>query len=170
MIEGPQVERQLDLIRKKYLRLAARKTANEKILYRQVHPEVAYIDVLALEGMAQQPSIAAQRASLDMAISELWEAFREVSGVILDRHHNRGGFDALSLMIAGLFVDSEHVVFSKKVRIQGTNHFKESRLFHVTPRRNNLAEKPLKLLTGPGTASGAEILVMATMQFPQARR
>ncbi len=43
-------------------------------------------------------------------------------------------------------------------------------MFLVTPREKSLAGKNVVLLTGPGTASGAEILVMATMQFPRVRR
>lgn len=97
-------------------------------------------------------------------------ALADTSGVILDLRQNGGGYDALALMIAGLFADGEHVAFSKRVRVQGTERFAEPRVFSVHPRDRSLAGKPLRVLIGPGTASGAEILVMATLPIAQARR
>jgi C-terminal processing protease CtpA/Prc len=73
-------------------------------------------------------------------------------------------------MIAGLFAEPGYVVFSKQIRVPGSDRFTEPRLFRVSPREKNLAHQPLVVLTGPGTASGAEILVMATLPLPQARR
>ena len=120
--------------------------------------------------MAADSSISAQSASLADALDEIRSAFRGTTGVILDIRQNGGGYDALALMIAGLFAEDEHVAFSKRVRVQGTDQFTEPRLFNVVPRENSLADKPLLVLIGPGTASGAEILVMATLPLQHARR
>lgn len=170
MLASSTRERHMELIRHRYLEGPVRETANGKIIYGHLANGVGYINVLAVEGMAADPSLQGQREALDASLDELWRAFYDTRELILDLRHNGGGFDALSLMVAGLFADSEYIAFSKRARIQGTGRFTEPRLFHVAPREQSLAAKPLRILTGPGTASGAEILVMATLQFPHARR
>ena len=170
IIRGQNRKRHLDLIRSRYLSGSIRETANGQIFYGYLEEDVGYINVLAVSGMAEGSSLTAQRESLSAALDELWGEFRGARHLVLDLRHNGGGYDALSLMVAGLFADTQRVAFSKRVRIQGTDRFTEPRLFHVRPRERSLAGKPLSVLTGPGTASGAEILVMATMQLPNTRR
>lgn len=170
MIRKPNRERQIGLIREKYLQDQVSETANGKIFFGWIEPRIGYINVRSIESMATDSSLAAQRAAVDSALDELWERFREAQGIVLDVRLNGGGFDALALMVAGLFADGEHVAFSKRARIQATDRFTEPRLFLVRPRAKSLADKKVILLTGPGTASGAEILVMATMQFPHVQR
>lgn len=168
MIRTANRERQVALIRERYLP-EPRDTANGKILYGRIG-DIGYLNVRAVEGMAAEDGIAAQRASLAAALDEIQAAFADTGGVVLDLRTNGGGYDALALMVAGLFAEGEHVGFSKRVRVQGTERFTEPRLFKVHPRENGLAGKPLRVLIGPGTASGAEILVMATLPIREARR
>lgn len=170
MIREPNRERQVRLIQEKYLQDQVSETANGKIFFGWIEPRVGYINVQSVESMATDSALAAQRAAVDSALDELWDRFREAQGIVLDVRLNGGGFDALALMVAGLFADAEHVAFSKRARIQATDRFTEPRLFRVWPRTKSLANKKVILLTGPGTASGAEILVMATMQFPRVQR
>lgn len=170
MIRAPNRERQIDLLRTKYLREQVSETANGRIFFGWVAPGIGYINVRALESMAKDPALAAQRMAVESALDELWDRFRKARGIVLDVRLNGGGFDALALMVAGLFADAEHVAFSKRTRIQATDRFTEPRLFLATPREKSLADRNVVLLTGPGTASGAEILVMATMQFPRVQR
>jgi hypothetical protein len=169
MIRRESVERQLALIRDVYLDGRFHEAANGTIFYGRLG-EIGYINVLAVEGMAADSSLGAQRREVEAALDEIQAALADAPGVVVDLRHNGGGYDALALAIAGLFADRELVAFGKRVRIQGTDRFTEPRLFHVSPRRKTLAGKPLLLLTGPGTASGAEILVMATLPLPNARR
>lgn len=170
MIRSPRREERRQLIREKYIDDSVSETANGNILYGWAEPGIGYIEVQAVESLSPDPALSAQHAAMEVALQELWNFFRHARGLILDVRLNGGGFDALALMIAGLFADQEHVAFSKRARIQGTDRLTEPRLFLVEPRAQNLSDIPLRLLTGPGTASGAEILVMAMMQFPQSRR
>lgn len=171
MIRGENRGRQIALVRESYLRDVT-ETANDKIFYGRLSadPGIGYINVQAVESMATDSAIAAQRQSLSNALDEIHASFADASGIVLDLRQNGGGYDALALMVVGLFSDSEHVAFSKRVRVQGTDRFTEPRLFSVQPRDPNLADKPLAVLIGPGTASGAEILVMATLPLTQAKR
>jgi hypothetical protein len=169
MIGRASVERQLALIRDVYLDGEFHEAANGKIFYGRLG-DIGYVNVLAVESMAADSSVGAQRRAVEAALDEVHAALADATGVVLDLRHNGGGFDALALAIAGLFADREYVAFGKRVRIQGTERFTEPRLFPVSPREKSLAGKPLLVLTGPGTASGAEILVMATLPLSSTRR
>ena len=169
MARAENLARQLAIIKKEYLGGRFEEAANGKILFSVVR-DIGYLNILAVNDLAADASMAAQRASVNEALEMIRVAFAPARAIILDLRHNRGGFDSLSLMIAGLFADSRHVAFSKRIRIQGSRRFTEPRVFHVLPRVPGLSGKPLVLLTSRATASGAEILVLATMQFPQVRR
>ncbi len=91
MIQGPNRKRQIDLVRSGYLQGPVKETANGKILFGRLPGGVGYINVLAVEGMAEQPSIEANRAAVSAALDELYQEFREAPGLIAGKD-SRSGF------------------------------------------------------------------------------
>lgn len=137
--------------------------ANRRILWGRIGT-VGYLNIVAMgafDGDAAPDDFTALDAALDEAIA----AFQGLSGVIVDITNNRGGYDAISLRIAGRFADRQRLAFSKRA-VGAPGAFQQ---FHVMPWKGLRYLGPVTLLTSDITVSAGEIFTLAMRAFPNVR-
>jgi len=162
----------LPVVRQHYLTENPTAMAQDNIFFGPLrdHPDIGYINVLEVSELAEEARPAADMAAIREVVKALRDFGRDKQAIILDVRNNSGGFDSVSRHLAALFADQTRLGYSKRVRLQGTDNFMDAQIFFIEPLADNLADKPLAILQGTFTASGAEILLMSMMQFEQARR
>jgi carboxyl-terminal processing protease len=136
--------------------------ANRKILWGRIG-RIGYLNVVAMGGFdktAPTDDVAALDAVLDDAIT----AFQGLPGVIVDATNNRGGYDAISLHIAGRFADRHRLAFSKRpFGAQG-----KYQRFYVAPSDRIRYLGNVALLTSDVTVSAGETFTLAMRALPNA--
>lgn len=118
---------------------------------------IGYLQINALEFAS----------TVEEMLPQILEALQETDALIVDVRFNGGGSDEVSLYIANFFADQKRVAYSK----QNYNLGNPSPLqtFYVEPHADiNLPsyQKPITLITGPDTASAAEIFTYAMRALP----
>jgi carboxyl-terminal processing protease len=87
-------------------------------------------------------------------------------GLVLDLRVNGGGFQSQALAVASRFVPDERVVAAFEARVGGTDRFVDAGSARVVPMPTGTFDGPVVVLTGPGTAGSAELLVLALRDLP----
>ena len=93
--------------------------------------------------------------------------FKNTDAIILDLRFNYGGYDVVSLEILKHFINSKHIVFSKKAKTY--TGFTKPQTFFIEPTDKTYV-KPIYILTSHQTSSAPESLVMASMPFESIKR
>ncbi len=81
--------------------------------------------------------------------------------MIIDARFNSGGFDELALIIASYFTEQTLLAYSKENYNHGEPGIRTQ--YYVEPNPYVTYTNPITLITGPDTASAAEILTMASL-------
>ncbi len=142
--------------------------AQKFVQYGLPRPDVGYIGLVTMGGYANgeegelQADIAQIDATLDSAFAQFEDA--DVKAVILDTSLNFGGYDAVSLAIAGRFAAEPAHAFSKYAADSPDRAIGR---FAVTRSDRSRYEGPLFLVTSDMTVSAGEILAMALRALPQ---
>ena len=137
--------------------------ANRRILWGRIG-RVGYLNIVTMGAFASKgPSD--DTAALDAALDEALTAFRGLPGVIVDVSNNRGGYDAISLRIAGRFADRRTLAFEKRA-VGATVPFQS---FHVEPSNRVRFLGPVTLLTSDITVSAGETFTLAMRSLPNVR-
>ena len=137
--------------------------ANRRILWGRIG-RVGYINVVSMGAFASDgPSD--DTVALDAALDEALTAFRGLPGVIIDVSNNRGGYDAISLRIAGRFADRRTLAFDKRA-VGATLPFQS---FYVEPATRVRYLGPVTLLTSDVTVSAGETFTLAMRSLPNVR-
>ena len=131
---------------------------------------IGYFQLNSLDGFAVEDSnhitnSAADLSAFDNLVDQVMSDLSETSSLILDIRFNGGGRDELSLALANRFADQERVVASKQNYNLG-----DPALVHtlsIVPHTDGIYSNPVHMITGPMTASAAEILTMAMQVLPQ---
>jgi len=87
-------------------------------------------------------------------------------GLVIDLRATDGGVESIALLIASRFVPEQVVVGSQELRVAGTDRFVDAGTFTVSPHSTGTYDRPVVVLTGPGTAGAAEWLVLALRHAP----
>jgi carboxyl-terminal processing protease len=155
-----------------------RATSNTMMIYGEIAPEIGYVTIFGEFGHADTARsraaldlprsrleaasfLADETAAIETALDEVAAGLAHTRAVIVDARLNYGGYDRLSLVLAGRFVDRPCVAYRKKAWTQGG--FVNHQAIEVAPRALSLAGRPVYLLTSRQTASAGEILVLAMM-------
>ena len=134
--------------------------ANRRILWGTIG-RVGYINIVAM-GAFDKDALPNSTKVLDAALDEALAAFQGLPGVIVDVSNNRGGYDAISLRIAGRFADGRHLAFSKRA-IGANGHYQQ---FEVMPSERVRYLGRIALLTSDVTVSAGETFTLAMRALP----
>ena len=132
--------------------------ANRRILWGRIG-SVGYLNVLTMGGFAEGDD-AAERATLDAALDEAISGFAGARAVIVDVSNNRGGYDWVSLQIAGRFAVGRHAAFSKQAKGDVPQEFM------VEPSPSPRFTGPVALVTSDVTVSAGEVFTLAMRALP----
>ena len=160
----------LQLIGRQYLKGKGAEFANGRLFTSKLPDGTLYLGLRGVEGFAADRDAAKNISSFNQALDKILGNLRPGDPLVLDLRLNPGGYDDYSLLIAGRLTDRPKVAFLKQPRIQRTQQFGPLHVRHVFPSAGPRATGPVMLLTGGLTYSGAEILVLATMQLPNVVR
>lgn len=137
--------------------------ANRRILWGRIG-RVGYLNIVTMGAFASDGA-SDDMAALDTALDEALTAFRSLPGVIVDVTNNRGGYDVISLRIAGRFTDRRTLAFDKRA-VGATVPFQS---FHVEPSARVRYLGPVTLLTSDVTVSAGETFTLAMLSLPNVR-
>ncbi|EDM81481.1 Periplasmic protease [Plesiocystis pacifica SIR-1] len=153
--------------------------ANDQIYWGTIDGEVGYVLILGMIGLSADidletllaggggwthgdelvaAEIAAAEAAIDAAIDELGDA----QALVVDVRFNGGGLDSVSRAIAARFADQARVGYRKAAVHEGA--LLPPREYVITP----VAEPwsgPVRVLSSPLSASGAEVFLMTMREF-----
>jgi carboxyl-terminal processing protease len=136
-------------------------TANNRVIWGRVG-EIGYLNVAAMGGF-DKDAAPGDPAALDKALDEALEAFAGAKAVIVDVSNNRGGYDDISLRIAGRFADRSRLAWTKvAVGARGV----VPQAFHVEPARGRRYLGPVYLVTSDVTVSAGESFTLAMRALP----
>lgn len=107
-------------------------------------------------------------AKLDRVMNRVMRNLDATDGLIIDVRFNGGGFDAVALKLAERFADDHRLVLQKRKHgglLDNANFDNVTETFYVGPHRLGSYTRPITLITGPDTASAAEVFTMAMRSF-----
>jgi CubicO group peptidase (beta-lactamase class C family) len=128
---------------------------------------IGYLQINSMEISSDTDSISVDEQSqsliseMDAIIGEL----QDTQGMIIDVRFNSGGFDELAMLIAGYFTEQTSFVFSKENYNHGDPGVRHR--YYLEPSQNITYSNPVILITGPDTASAAEVFTLAMRTLPQ---
>jgi carboxyl-terminal processing protease len=143
------------------LRGKGHQVANNRIIWGRVG-EVGYLNIVTM-GAFDKDGAPDDPAALDKALDEALAAFDGTMGVIVDVSNNRGGFDSLSLRIAGRFTYRARLAWSKNAA-GSTDVVPQA--FHVQPTGARRYVGPVYLVTSDVTVSAGETFTLAMRALP----
>jgi carboxyl-terminal processing protease len=143
------------------LRGRGRQVANNRVIWGRIG-DVGYLNVVTM-GAFDKTAAPDDPAALDKALDDALEAFEGAKAVIVDVSNNRGGFDAVSLRLAGRFADRPRLAWSKNAA--GTQDV-TPQAFHVQPARGRRYLGPVYLVTSDVTVSAGETFTLAMRALP----
>lgn len=89
----------------------------QRIWYGRVAPDTGYIAVFAMGGFEDDViSSDANAQAAQRVLQQVAADLSGVSGVVLDLRYNQGGYDPVSMALAGLFTDKPSLAFRKSAR------------------------------------------------------
>jgi hypothetical protein len=151
------------------LRTPATLTANRRVLYGRLAPNIAYLALLAegawAEDQTEDTPAEQHVAAAALVLDKIFEELADADGLILDLRVNSGGFDAVSMEIATRFVDRERAVLRK--HSHGPQGATAAYDVVLTPSSRRRFAGPLVVLVGPNTVSAGESLALALAALPQ---
>ena len=133
--------------------------ANDRIFW-GVQDGIGYLTIVTMGRF--DPDDDSATAPLDEALDQAVAAFAYTRAVIVDVSNNRGGYDAVSLHIAGRFADRTHVAYQK--RGWGSDVAYQS--LEVRPSNRARYLGPVWLLTSDITVSAGETFTQAMSVLP----
>jgi carboxyl-terminal processing protease len=143
------------------LRGKGHQVANNRIIWGRVGG-VGYLNIVTM-GAFDKDGAPDDPAALDKALDEALTAFDGTKAVIVDVSNNRGGFDSISLRIAGRFTYRARLAWSKNAA--GAADV-VPQAFHVQPTGARRYIGPVYLVTSDVTVSAGETFTLAMRALP----
>ena len=134
--------------------------ANRRILWGRIG-RIGYLNIVAM-GAFDKDAPTDDVTALDAALDDAVTAFQGLPGVIVDVTNNRGGYDAVSLHIAGRFADRRRLAFTK--RAVGAQQ--QDQRFYVVPSERIRYVGKVALVTSDVTVSAGETFTLAMRALP----
>ena len=141
-----------------------RQVANGRLFWGQVDG-IGYLNVVtmgAFDADAAPDDVTALEAARDEALG----AFQGARAVIVDVSNNRGGYDSVSLRLAGRFASERRLAYTK-VGFGARDVAPQA--FHVEPSPRVRYLGPVYLLTSDVTVSAGEVFTLALRALPNVR-
>lgn len=130
---------------------------------------IAYLNIF---GLAIEPStvedipLDQQLETVAQQMHTILDDIADTEALIIDVRFNGGGADKIALTIANYFADKRRVAASKENYNIGNPT--PRKILYIEPYADSSLNytKPIQLITGPDTASAAEIFTMAMTELP----
>lgn len=146
--------------------------ANDLLVWGETSPGVGYLAVHGMAGLAGQESdtnLAGDIAKLsDILDNQVLPFLADKKAAIVDVRFNGGGYDAVSLAIAGRFADNKRLAFTKQA--MDKDGMAPVQQVFVEPKGAKQFTKPVYLLVSNKTGSAAEIFTLGMMVLPHVTR
>lgn len=166
---------------KEFLNNASKTAGNGAINWGFVEPDIGYLNVLKLFGLADThvsrtattlPHYRYDHArmleqdlqALESILDQVMTDFARARAIILDIRINGGGFDRLGMAIANRFCAADTLGFTKEGRCG--DGFMAAQHFHINPTSRPSFQGPVYVLTSARTASAGEILTLCMRALP----
>ncbi|NTS78067.1 serine hydrolase [Catenovulum sp. SM1970] len=137
---------------------------SDQIIWGKINNEVGYFAIDRMMGLSRTElekgnlDYASDVALVERVMPQVLSDFEDTKAIIVDVRFNDGGFDSLSLAIAGYFTNQDKVVGSKyydNSQGQGTPEVIEIK------SQPNAYSKPIYLVAGQETYSAGEVFTLA---------
>ncbi|WP_179957436.1 serine hydrolase [Exilibacterium tricleocarpae] len=130
---------------------------------------VGYLQINQMQGFAPRRddlllNTAADLAAVEKVMDGVLDDLHGVTALVVDVRFNGGGADSIALAIAGRFADQKRLVFAKEKYNRGRATARAET--YLQPHSGRRLQVPVALITGPDTASAAEIFTLALRQLP----
>lgn len=140
-------------------------TANDALYWGTIDG-VGYLRIELMERLCWYGSESGDEAAAHDAMAEVLEDLGDVSGLVVDLRVNDGGWDAVSLALAGHFASERTLAWTECTR-DGPSHddcsaWEEAWIEPAEPRYDG----PVVVLTSGGTFSAAETFALAMRALP----
>ena len=123
---------------------------------------VGYLSLTSMDSLSASGNAAADRRVALEALEQASVDLQGVDGLIVDVRANEGGWDDVSLAIAGRFATTKTPVWDKRHREDGTfGSWTEISVEPIAPHW----DVPVVVLTSGGTFSAAETFVLAMREL-----
>ncbi|MGD8859205.1 MAG: S41 family peptidase [Myxococcales bacterium] len=157
------------IVEEHYVQGRPHRAGHGTMVWGRLDDRTGYLDLRAMAGMsggAHRPRQDQHAAAgiLDRVIRDLGE----LPAMVIDVRGNPGGYDGVSLRIAGRFIDRKRLAFTKVARARDRYTGRQS--VHVEPRGKWRYGGQIYLLTSRLTFSAGEIFVLSMMQHPRVTR
>jgi carboxyl-terminal processing protease len=143
--------------------------ASDKVWWGWLDGRVGYLALPSLWGLSGQPSSNQdiESAAADAVMDDVLHDLGDARGIVIDLRFNGGGSDAVGLAIAARFADRARRVFSKQAR----DRTGLTAAYDITlaPGSGSRFLRPVIVLVGPLTASGAEVMALSMAALPNVR-
>lgn len=140
-----------------------RTAGNGHIQYGMIGGDIGYIAIKAMEGLSSKDNVDKDIAVLNAAMDKAMKRFNNARAVIIDVSINEGGYDAVSLALAGRFAAERTLGYYKHA---GDTKQDRPQPIHVDPSRGKRFTGPVYVMTSDATVSAAEIFVLAMRALP----
>jgi len=157
-----------DIINTRYLKNSKKFALIEgEVVWGWAAKGIGYISVDDMYGFVPDPETASgieRRDAVDRLMDQILTDFEGAKGIIVDTRWNGGGYDEISLTIAGHFTDKSLIAFTKKARL-GDSFTPKQQVFIPTHARKKFTG-PIAFLRGSDSFSATEIFSMAMQAIP----
>lgn len=156
-------------VREQYLASAPRQATRGLLEWSRLDHETGYLAIRAMAG--QSGAADRPREDQEAAAAAMDRVLRDIGQlptIVLDVRDNGGGYDGVSLRIAGHFIDRKRLAFTKAAsKREGWGGVQS---VFIESRAEERYAGRIFLLTSGLTASAAEIFVLALLQHPRVTR
>lgn len=143
----------------------AKPIARNRVWYGELKGKIGYVVVFAMGGFEDDDvTMQDNAASAHKVFQEIAHAFKDMRGVIVDLRTNQGGYDTVSLELAGLFAARSGTAFTKRAHRAATPAYAVS----LSPTAPLRLTKPVAVLVSEHTVSAGETATVAFRTLPNA--
>ncbi|HKU17196.1 MAG TPA: S41 family peptidase [Steroidobacteraceae bacterium] len=147
-------------------RVQLREQLREQLVSGWLDRDLGYIAVHSFAGLASEDSTAEpDRAAMHAAMLNVLSDLRGARGIVIDLRFNGGGYDPVALEFVGFFTAQRRLAYTKQAWFEGRTVTDTP--IYLAPATQAPYTGPLAVLVSDGTASGAEIALLALRELPR---
>jgi len=134
------------------------------VCFGNINDNVAYLNITAMLGYTDEDNTEQDIEFMQQFLADFIPSLTEKAALIIDVRNNVGGYDAISDLIAGHFIEQPQVAYHKKAKF--ADGFANQHSITLTPQIEQPFTKPVYVLIGEQTYSGGEIFSLSMKSLP----
>ncbi|MCV6636658.1 S41 family peptidase [Candidatus Albibeggiatoa sp. nov. NOAA] len=136
----------------------------ETVCSGNINEKVAYLGISTMLGYVEDGDAEQDTAFMQQFLANFIPSLENKAALIIDVRNNLGGYDAISNLIAGHFIEQSQVAYHKKAKFAGG--FTNQHSITLEPQTEQPFTKPVYVLIGEQTYSGGEVFALAMKSLP----